>query len=390
MAAWSRVITTLLLSLIPPAIAGGSAAGQGPSGQPDLEVFVLDGCPHCEAALEWLEGVRAGRADLDIVVHVVNRDRAARDRLIALASARGIAPVGVPAFLMGDRLLTGWQDGETTGAAILAAMPPPSAGTAPPAPDAPGPPADEVTAPLVGTLSARSLGLPLFTVALGLLDGFNPCAMWALLLILAVLLRLRDRSRMLAIGGTFIAVGGLLYFAFLAAWLELFLLVGFSRPLQAGLGLVALAIGGLNLKDVVAFRRGPSLGIPDAAKPGIYARVRRVLTAPTLPLALAAVALLSMVVNMVELLCTAGLPALYTHVLGSYELGRPAYYGYLLLYVAAYMLDDGLVLALATVTLRGSRLQERAGRWLKLVSGVIMVALGLALLLRPGWLHGLA
>jgi hypothetical protein len=364
-------------------MAGGPAAGQGPSGRPDLEVFVLDGCPHCEAALGWLERVRLERADLDIVVHVVNRDRAARDRLIALASARGIAPVGVPAFLMGDRLLTGWQDSETTGAAILAAM-------APPAPDAPGSPADGVTAPLVGTLSARSLGLPLFTVALGLLDGFNPCAMWALLLILAVLLRLRDRSRMLAIGGTFIAVGGLLYFAFLAAWLELFLLVGFSRALQAGLGLAALAIGGLNLKDVVAFRRGPSLGIPDAAKPGIYARVRRVLTAPTLPLALAAVALLSVVVNTVELLCTAGLPAVYTHVLGTYELGRPAYYGYLLLYVAAYMLDDGLVLALATVTLRGSRLQERAGRWLKLVSGLIMVALGLVLLLRPGWLHALA
>jgi hypothetical protein len=153
-----------------------------------------------------------------------------------------------------------------------------------------------------------------------------------------------------------------------------------------GLGLTALAVGALNLKDVVAFRRGPTLGIPEAAKPGIYARVRRVIGAPTLPLALVAVALLSVVVNVVELLCTAGLPAVYTHVLGTYHLDRPAYYGYLLLYVGAYVLDDGLMLALATVTLSRSRLQERAGRWLKLVSGGTMLALGLVLLLRPEWL----
>jgi 2,3-bisphosphoglycerate-dependent phosphoglycerate mutase len=92
------------------------------------------------------------------------------------------------------------------------------------------------------------------------------------------------------------------------------------------------------------------------------------------------------VVNLVELLCTAGLPAVYTHVLGSYDLTRPVYYGYLLLYVVAYVLDDSLVLALATVTLTGGRLQQRAGRWLKLVSGLVMAGLGVVLLLRPAWL----
>jgi hypothetical protein len=243
-----------------------------------------------------------------------------------------------------------------------------------------------VRVPVLGPLDPGRLGLPIFTIALGLVDGFNPCAMWALLLILAILLRLHDRRRMLLIGGTFIAVGGMLYFLFLAAWLELFLLVGFSRALQVGLGLVALAVGALNLKDFVALGRGPSLAIPERAKPGIYARVRRVLAAPTLPLALAAVAALSAVVNLVELLCTAGLPAVYTHVLGSYDLTRPVYYGYLLLYVVAYVLDDSLVLALATVTLTGGRLQERAGRWLKLVSGLVMAGLGVVLLLRPAWL----
>jgi hypothetical protein len=332
--------------------------------------------------------MREERPDLNISMYIVNRDAAARQRLVELARERGIEVVGVPAFLIGDRLLFGWQGAEVTGAEVLdaaarAERPPAAAGRPRP------PPVTPVRVPVLGPLDPGRLGLPLFTVALGLVDGFNPCAMWALLLILAILLRLHDRRRMLLIGGTFIAVGGMLYFLFLAAWLELFLLVGFSRALQVGLGLVALAVGALNLKDFVAFRRGPSLGIPERAKPGIYARVRRVLAAPTLPLALAAVATLSAVVNLVELLCTAGLPAVYTHVLGSYDLTRPVYYGYLLLYVAAYVLDDSLMLMLATVTLTSGRLQERAGRWLKLVSGLVMAGLGGVLLLRPEWLVAL-
>jgi glutaredoxin len=358
----------------------GLGLGQTPG--PVLEVFVLDTCPHCAAALAWLNDVGPELSQVDIRLHVVNRDRAARDRLVALASARGLTAVGVPVFVIGDRFLVGWQGAEVTGAEILAAVA--SAGARAPPARAP----TLVRVPLLGALDAGRLGLPLFTIALGLVDGFNPCAMWALLLILAILLRLHDRGRMLLVGGTFIAVGGLLYFVFLAAWLEFFLLVGFSRALQVVLGLIALGIGVLNLKDSVAYGPGPSLGIPQQVKPRLYARVRRVLVAPTLPLTLAAVAALSAVVNLVELLCTAGLPAVYTHILGAYDLTRPAYYGYLLLYVAAYVLDDSLVLALASVTLTG-RLQERGGRWLKLLSGLVMAALGVILLLRPGWLLGL-
>lgn len=288
-----------LVTGLPASPAAGQVAS--PPGPP-LEVFVLDGCPHCSAALKWLGGVGAERPDLDVRLHIVNRDPVARDRLVALARERGIDVVGVPAFLIGQRLILGWQGAEITGAEVLDAVaevraPPPRAASAAPADTrAPEPAAAPVRVPVLGMLSADDLGLPLFTIALGLVDGFNPCAMWALLLILAILLRLQDRRRMLLIGGTFIGVGGLLYFIFLAAWLELFLLVGFSRALQVGLGLVALAIGLLNLKDFAAFGRGPSLGIPERAKPGIYARVRRVLAAPTLPLALGAVAALSAVV----------------------------------------------------------------------------------------------
>lgn len=161
----------------------------------------------------------------------------------------------------------------------------------------------------------RELGLPVFTIVLGLLDGFNPCAMSVLLFLLSILVNLRDRQKMFLIGGVFVLVSEVVYFAFMAAWLSLFFLIGISRLTQILLGLIAAVIGSLNLKDFVAFGRGVSLGIPEAAKPGVYSQVRRILRAENLAGALAAVVVLAVLVNTVELLCTAGLPAVYTRVL---------------------------------------------------------------------------
>jgi hypothetical protein len=123
-------------------------------------------------------------------------------------------------------------------------------------------------------------------------------------------------------------------------------------------------------------------------KPGIYARVRHIVQAEHLLGAVASVIGLAVLVNMVELLCTAGLPAVYTRILTLQRLPWWAYYGYLGLYNLAYMLDDSLMLMLAVVTLGRHKLQETHGRWLKLVSGVVMLILGGALIIHPQWLAG--
>jgi hypothetical protein len=146
---------------------------------------------------------------------------------------------------------------------------------------------------------------------------------------------------------------------------------------------MAAVIGSLNLKDFVAFGRGGSVGIPEAAKPGIYSRIRRILRAENLVGALMGVGVLAVLVNTVELLCTAGLPAIYTRVLTMYSLPKSVYYAYLGLYNLAYVADDSLMLTVAVVTLSREKLQERGARWLKLVSGVVMLGLGIVLLLRP-------
>jgi hypothetical protein len=245
---------------------------------------------------------------------------------------------------------------------------------------------DSVSLPAFGRISAGELGLPLFTLAIGLVDGFNPCAMWVLLFLLSILVNLRSRARIVAVAGTFVLVSGLVYFAFMAAWLELFLVIGFSRALQIVLGLTALLVAAINLKDFAAPGVGVSLSIPERAKPGLYVRVRAVVHAENLSAAIAAVIVLALLVNMLELLCTAGLPALYTQVLSRQGLSTAGYYGYLGLYNLAYVFDDALMVAVVTWTLRRTKVQERAGRWLKLLSGVAVGLLGIALLFAPGWL----
>ncbi len=105
----------------------------------------------------------------------------------------------------------------------------------------------------------------------------------------------------------------------------------------------------------------------------------------TLILAVTVIALAFMV-NLVELLCTAGLPAIYTNVLAQHDLPQWKYYGYIGIYQLFYMLDDMAMLSIAIFTLSRKRMQESAGRWLKLLSGTVMVLLGFALIFKPEWL----
>ncbi len=362
-----------------------------------LEVFTRDGCPHCAAAKEYLAVLQRERPQLRIVWRDVGRDPEASERLRRLAAGHGTTTIGVPAFFLKGEFLVGFRDSETTGVRLKALI---DRDDSPPAPDSPsaacGPEIDKacepamakdgIEVPWIGRLTVRDLGLPLFTVAIGLLDGFNPCAMWVLLFLLSLLVNLRSRAKMALIAGTFIAVSGLAYFSFMAAWLNVFLLVGLSRPVQVLLGLVATAVGSLNVKEFLAWGIGPSIGIPERAKPGIYERMRRIVYAERLLPALVGAMVLALLVNVVELLCTAGFPALYTQILTMQQLSPARYYGYLALYNVAYMFDDSVMVGVAIVLLNRRKLQEREGRWLKLISGVVMMVLGLLLLMKPDWL----
>jgi glutaredoxin len=241
--------------------------------------------------------------------------------------------------------------------------------------------------PWFGYVRVSDLGMFAFTVLIGLVDGFNPCAMWVLVFLLSVLANIKDRTKIAAIAGTFVVVSGLAYFAFMAAWLNLFLLVGMARPLQIALGGLAVLIGLVNIKDFFAFKQGVTLSIPESAKPGIYDRVRRIAMTRYLSVAIGLSVVLAVLVNVVEILCTAGLPALYTQILAVQQLPAWKNYAYLGLYNLAYMFDDSIMVSLFVATLSHRKMREAEGRWLKLVSGLVVLGLGLVMLFRPDWLQ---
>jgi len=357
------------------AAAPAAATAAAPADRVVLQVFVRDGCPHCADAKRFLDRLALERPHLRIVYRPVDTDPVAADELTSLSRAHGLWPPGVPAFVAAGRMMVGFDDDSRSGPAIVELL------------DRGAPIGrQEVAGTPFGTLSASRLGLPLFTLALGLLDGFNPCAMWVLLFLLSLLVRLRDRRRMALIAGTFVVVSGAVYYAFMAAWLNVFLVVGLSETVRRLLAGVALLIGAFNVKDFFAWGHGPSLSIPQRARPGLVARMRGAMQSRALPASLLAVAALAVVVNFVELLCTAGLPAIYTAVLAQQSLGAAAHYAYLGLYIVGYVADDALMVGLAVAALSSDKLGERGGRWLKFASGLVMLALGAVLLLRPQWL----
>ena len=369
--------------------------------QSDLEVFVREGCPHCENAKTYLAHLKDRQPELTITVYDIGTDPQALLRLKTLAAKFDMSQLGVPAFYVRGELVIGFHSAETTGKRLeeLLGRPPPGAGpvsegACPLESDMPCPPstllkdtgAQPVDVPFLGDRTLPELGLPLFTLLLGLLDGFNPCAMWVLLFLLALLANLRDRRKMVLLAGTFVLVSGLVYFVFMAAWLNVFLLIGYVRLIQLMMGGLAVGIGLVNVKDYWALGRGISLAIPESAKPGLYVRVRKILAAEQVSHAMIGIIILATMVNMIEFACTAGFPAIFTQVLSQQGLTMWEYYGYLGLYNLAYIADDSVMVTMAVVTLSHRKLQEREGRWLKLISGLVMLGLGLLLLFAPHWL----
>jgi glutaredoxin len=371
----SLVVLSLLSGFSLPALSADDT-GLSVDSCNKLEIYSKKGCPHCAKAYLFLDELKEQYSQLEIIAHDINENDLVLEQFIRLNEQHEIERPGVPLIQVCEQVMVGFDNAQTSGATIKQWLGLLNTGEHSGADD-------QITAPWIGTVKVSSLGLPVFTILIGLVDGFNPCAMWVLLMLLSLLVHLQDRRRILLVAGIFVLVSGLVYFAFMAAWLNMFLIIGYSRLLQLFLGIIAILIGAIHMKDYLAFGRGVSLSIPDSAKQPIYTRIRRVLNAEDLFGALCGVVILAVLVNLVELLCTAGLPALYTQILANRGLQWFEYYAYLLLYNIAYMFDDGIMVGIAVYTLGSSKLQESSGRWLKLLSGAVIFLLGLLMLFSP-------
>jgi len=384
----------LLLVLLP--VAGGATGHAAPAEQrPVVTLFWGEGCPHCEKEKEFLKELVRSHPEVTVRDYEVWRNNENAVVYKSILRSAGIKQAGVPCTVVGASVFMGFneqiqhgienalarclREGCPDGAAELSGKPLAAGGS--------GDDAGTVNVPFLGGIDPSRVSLPVFTVIIGLLDSFNPCAFFVLLFLLSMLVHARSRRRMFLIGGVFVFFSGFVYFLFMAAWLNLFLVIGSIKAITMAGGIVALLIGGVNVKDFFLFKQGVSLVIPESAKPKLFARMRGLLKAPSLPSLIAGTVVLAVSANAYELLCTAGFPMVYTRVLTLHKLTPLQYYQYLALYNIVYVVPLAAIVGAVTVTLGTRKLSEWQGRQLKLVSGLMMLCLGAALLVNPAVLN---
>lgn len=395
----SLVLTLAVLawSVLGVASAADAATPKIADPETDLVLFWGDGCPNCEAEREWLEQVQAQYPELRVAQYEVWNDAANRELFVAQGVRLGFDASSVPTAIVGERVWIGWSDqirqdmaaaidqvsrGKWPQAGVYGT---PGAGTCS-AEDAVCTVDDDgqvVEVPLVGEVALGGRSLLVSTVIIGFVDGVNPCSLWAISVLLTIVLRSGSRRRVVAIGSTFLVVTAAMYALYMAAIYSALTVVGFIGAIQISVAIVAAVFGAVSVKDYFAFKKGLSFTISDAAKPGIYQRMRAAAGQHSLIPALGATVALAVAVSLLETPCTAGFPVLWTGMLQANNVGALETAGLFAAYMVPFLLDEFLVLALAIATMRAMKLQEKHGELLKLFAGVTMLVLAVVMVIDP-------
>ncbi|MEX2551007.1 MAG: hypothetical protein WD638_12340 [Nitriliruptoraceae bacterium] len=360
--------------------------------------FGSDSCPYCVRMQAYLDEVEERVGDEVVILrHEVSQDPDARATWERELVARGMSPSGVPTTIIGDEVWVGFDERvaqEVTAelARLIAVRDEAPTVDGEAADASPTPDDDDIDVPLFGEVELAGRSAVGVTALIALVDGFNPCSLWVLTVLLAMVLNAgASRTRVIAVGGTFLATTALLYGAFIAGLFTVLGLVERLGAIRVGVAVVALTVGAVNVKDYFAYKQGISFTIPDRFKPRIYRGGRAVRDGKrSLSSVLLTTVVLASGVALVELPCTAGFPVIWAGTLRTLGVeGGIAFAGLLALYLLIYVLDELLVFGVVVVTLRITAFEEKHGRLLKLIGGAIMVALGLAMLFIPSLLEDL-
>lgn len=331
-----------------------------------LHVFFHPDCPHCHAAIAFLKT----QSGIETVLHDVSTP-ANEALLITVARQHGIPDLGVPLFVRGSRYLIGFESAETTGRELIAMAS--DQGTGAPPETA----ASRIHVPLLGEIDPSRYSLLALTVLMGLSDGFNPCAMWVLVYLISLIAGIQDRRKIWWLVGTFVFASGVLYFLFMTAWLNTFLFIGYIRPLTQLIALLAIGFGTDHLFEVAVTRGAIVCDLGSAEQRRRTMQWARDLVAA--PVGLASIVLvigLAFTVNAIEFVCSAALPAIYTHLLALTDLSAGQYYAYIALYVTFFMLDDLIIFGFAAFAVQ-KIIDTRYAAISRAAGGAILIGLGL-------------
>lgn len=340
-----------------------------------LYMFYSYDCPHCKKSHLFLEETKKLYPDLIVKQYEIKKNKNNLEYFYKACSEFGIKPMGVPTIFVGNKYFVGFYDDVTCKSIINEIK------------NLKGEDCKDlktqIDVPMFGTVNIQSINLPSFTFYLGLLDGLNPCAMWVLMFLLGLMVYAGSRKKVLFIGTVFIFASGFVYFIFMLAWFNLFSLIGYSNFITIGLGIVAVVMGLINIKELFFFKKGVSLMIPEKAKPKLYKKARAVFNQQNKIFALIGTIALAFFVNLIELGCTIGLPAIYTRILSLRDLSQSSKIFYIALYNLAYIIPLIIIVGIFTFSMEHFKFSESHGKVLKLISGILMLTLGIILILYP-------
>jgi thiol-disulfide isomerase/thioredoxin len=369
----------------------------------NIYFFWGDGCPHCEKEKVFLAKMEEKYPEVVLNDYEVWGNKENLDLMIEFGKALDTDIAGVPFTVVGEHYVIGWMSEEYTGKKIEEAI---NCALETSCKDigeeiftdseevkgdskevveeekVAGVP-DKMELPLVGEIETRDFSLPILTIVLGALDGFNPCAMWTLVFLISLLLGLKDRKRMWILGITFIITSAFVYFLFMAAWLNFILFIGMVTWVRVVIGLVALMGGAYNLRDYIKNKDGKCKVTNTEKRQKVFQKLKDITQKKSFWLAMGGIILLAFAVNLVEAICSAGLPAVYTQILSLNDLSTIQYYLYILLYIFFFMIDDLIIFLIAMTTLRMTGLSSKYSKWSSLIGGILMLLMGLILILKP-------
>ena len=358
-------------------------------------LFWISGCPLCLKEKEYLKKIQEEYPNFKITFFDVSK-KTNGEILEKTIEELNIEKPALPLLVIGEKTIVGWKNEETSGKAIKEAI---DCYLKTECPDLVGkiiqqfspyfestqekPLPEKLKIPLIGEIETKNLSLPALAVIIGGLDGFNPCAMWVLVFLITLLLKMKDRKRMWILGITFITASAGVYFLFMTAWLKLILFLGFIFWIRLIIGLVAIGSGIYNLKDYFTNPEAACKVTNQKQKKTTIEKMKEIVHRQSFLLALIGIIILAASVNLIELICSAGFPVIFTQILALSHLLKWQYYLYMLLYLFVFMLDDIIVFVGAMITLRVTGITNKYSHLSHLIGGILMLLIGLLLIFKP-------
>ncbi len=364
----------------------------------NLYLFHSETCSHCQAEIEYLKELESEYDNLKVHLYEINNHKSNQEKMVKVKEKLKIDSPNVPFTVIGNYYYIGYSDGIRDGIKELVEKysNEPEINMVKPILEDKELPNVEMLNGEIKTINIfgkqvnpAKLSLPVLSIVLGALDGFNPCAMWVLIFLISMLFNMKNRKKMWCLGITFLFTSALVYLLFMFTWLgvttELLTHVSWFKILIA---LVALIGAFVNLRSFYrSVKNGTGCEVVDNKKrKNIMTKIKKITTEKSFFLALIGVMLLAASVNVIELACSAGIPVLFTNVLALNELTKFQTTMYIYLYILFFLIDDIIVFVIAMLTLNIKALSTRYTKYSHLIGGILMLIIGLLMLFKPSWL----